>query len=49
MQIYGVSTYLAPYGLLSLTHRCRDPEQTRQLFERYQPTYVIHLAALGKI
>lgn len=25
----------------------RDPQQTLQLFEKYQPTHVIHLAALG--
>ncbi|TDL13725.1 hypothetical protein BD410DRAFT_368936 [Rickenella mellea] len=25
----------------------RCPEQTRQLFEKYKPTHVIHLAALG--
>ena len=27
----------------------RDPEQTRKLYEKYQPTHVIHLAALGEI
>ena len=27
---------------------CRDPVQTRQLYEKYQPTHVIHLAALGE-
>jgi len=26
----------------------RDPEQTRKLFEKYKPTHVIHLAALGR-
>lgn len=25
----------------------RDPEQTKKLFEKYKPTHVIHLAALG--
>lgn len=25
----------------------RDPTQTRQLYEKYKPTHVIHLAALG--
>jgi len=25
-----------------------DPEQTLKLFEKYQPTHVIHLAALGE-
>jgi hypothetical protein len=25
---------------------CRDRDQTRAIFERHQPTYVIHLAAL---
>lgn len=26
----------------------RDPEQTRKLYEKYKPTHVIHLAALGE-
>lgn len=25
----------------------RDPEQTKKLFDKYKPTHVIHLAALG--
>ena len=27
--------------------RFRDPAQTQKLFEKYRPTHVIHLAALG--
>lgn len=27
----------------------RDPAQTRQLYEKYKPTHVIHLAALGAL
>lgn len=27
----------------------RDPEQTRKLFDKYKPTHVIHLAAMGTI
>lgn len=27
----------------------RDPEETRKLFEKYNPTHVIHLAALGEL
>jgi hypothetical protein len=27
--------------------QCRDPEQTNKLYEKYKPTHVIHLAALG--
>jgi len=27
----------------------RDPEQTRRLYEKYKPTHVIHLAALGML
>lgn len=27
---------------------CRDTEQTKKLFEKYKPTHVIHLAALGR-
>lgn len=26
----------------------RDPESTKKLFEKYNPTHVIHLAALGR-
>lgn len=26
---------------------CRNAEETKQLFEKYKPTHVIHLAALG--
>jgi hypothetical protein len=26
----------------------RDPESTKKLFEKYKPTHIIHLAALGE-
>lgn len=32
-------------GLMFVSRR--DPQQTLQLFEKHQPTHVIHLAALG--
>lgn len=32
-----------------LTAIDRDPEQTRRLYEKYKPTHVIHLAALGML
>jgi len=31
----------------STSHWDRDAAQTRQLYEKYRPTHVIHLAALG--
>lgn len=31
------------------TEENRDPEQTRKLFDKYKPTHVIHLAAMGTI
>lgn len=34
----------ADIGKLTMS---RDPEQTKKLFEKYKPTHVIHLAALG--
>lgn len=33
--------------IASKHQNCRDPEQTRKLYEKYKPTHVIHLAALG--
>ena len=32
---------------VKLMRAYRDPEQTRALYEKYKPTHVIHLAALG--
>jgi GDP-L-fucose synthase len=29
------------------THFHSDPEQTKKLFDKYKPTHIIHLAALG--
>lgn len=31
----------------NLLRRHRDPEQARMIFDKYKPTHVIHLAALG--
>lgn len=33
---------------ISADSQNRDIEQTRKLFDKYKPTHVIHLAALGK-
>jgi hypothetical protein len=47
--IYGMY-YAAIFNtyLSNLSTFFRDLEQTKRLFEKYKPTHVIHLAALGK-
>lgn len=32
---------------ICISQRDRDAEETKKLFEKYKPTHVIHLAAIG--
>ena len=44
--VFSFSLFLFDHDLTTIN---RDPEQTRRLYEKYKPTHVIHLAALGML